>query len=434
MEAQALDRTELDELDEFAAPAPEQNPGEHALYGHSSLEDERSRRRESTSVQSRAAPERLGVRVSGQLRVISYLVFFSILGVLARLGLQALSLYPGAPIAIAETWANVAGTFVLGFLREDQLLFRSHQYAASQDTHQDANSTQEIEAAAPSPTKAKAGQDSAKQAALTKKTAIPLYIGMTVGFCGTFTSFSSMIRDAFLAMSNDLNTAPTSSYTYTSQHRDRSAGYSVLAVLAVLYAEVSMSWIALKTGAHLAVAVQNLLNSLPSAKPKATSGKFVELTFMALAWCTWLGAVLMSIWPPYNRWRGQALFAIVFAPAGCVLRFYLSIKLNRVAISFPLGTFAANILGTCVLGMAWDLQYSSLAIDTVGCQVLQGVEDGFCGALTTVSTWVLELDGLRTHHAYIYGACSLGLSLTLLTTIMGSLRWTEGFAASSCTA
>ncbi|KAK0868833.1 hypothetical protein LTR87_014003 [Friedmanniomyces endolithicus] len=80
-----------------------------------------------------------------------------------------------------------------------------------------------------------------------------------------------------------------------------------------------------------------------------------------LAWASWLGAVLLAIWPPdrpsgpsshgswaNETWRGQALFALVFAPLGCLLRFYASLKLNGLVPSFPLGTFAVNMLGTAV--------------------------------------------------------------------------------------
>jgi hypothetical protein len=54
---------------------------------------------------------------------ISYLILFAILGTLARLGLQALTFFPGALIVFSELWANFAGTVVMGFLMEDRKLF-----------------------------------------------------------------------------------------------------------------------------------------------------------------------------------------------------------------------------------------------------------------------------------------------------------------------
>jgi protein CrcB len=172
--------------------------------------------------------------------------------------------------------------------------------------------------------------------------------------------------------------------------------------------------------------------------------KFFDRTIVAISWLAWLGAILMTIFPPDRpwgpaskqswadeTWRGQALFALVFAPLGCLVRFYASLHLNKRMESLPLGTFAVNISGTLVLGMCFDLQHVG-AGGKVGCQVLQGIMDGFCGCLTTVSTWVVELKGLRRRHAYRYGALSVGVAGAGLILIMGGLRWTKGFQEIVC--
>jgi CrcB protein len=139
-------------------------------------------------------------------------------------------------------------------------------------------------------------------------------------------------------------------------------------------------------------------------------------------------------WAHAEPWRGQALFAIVFAPLGCMLRFYLSLKLNGTFSSFPFGTFTANTIGTAVLGMAWDLQRLPLddRLSLVSCQVLQGIMDGFCGCLTTVSTLALELSSLRRSNAYKYGGVSVLASLAILTLVMGAMKWTVGWVAPAC--
>lgn len=133
-----------------------------------------------------------------------------------------------------------------------------------------------------------------------------------------------------------------------------------------------------------------------------------------------------------ETWRSQALFALVFAPPGCLLRFYTSLHLNGRIKAFPLGTFAVNIFGTAMEAMFLDLQRVPIG-GMVGCQVLQGVSDGFCGCLTTVSTWVAELTGLRLRHAYFYGVMSVIMALSLMIIIMGSLQWTNGFVDPLCT-
>lgn len=118
------------------------------------------------------------------------------------------------------------------------------------------------------------------------------------------------------------------------------------------------------------------------------------------------------------------------------MRYYISLLLNTKIPSFPLGTFVCNMFGTAVLGMSYDLQRVAIGGvaggSVVGCQVLQGVEDGFCGALTTVSTWMLELDTLKRGHAYVYGASSVVAGLSIITVIMGSVRWSIGWEAVAC--
>ena len=130
--------------------------------------------------------------------------------------------------------------------------------------------------------------------------------------------------------------------------------------------------------------------------------------------------------------------ALVFAPLGCLLRFYVSLKLNGLVPAFPLGTFAVNMFGTAVEGMCFDLQHAGLGGagriggGIVGCQVLQGVMDGFCGCLTTVSTWVAEINGLKRKHGWFYAFASVLGGLCLMVVIMGGVRWSVGYSIPVC--
>ncbi|CAO2655452.1 Nn.00g105160.m01.CDS01 [Neocucurbitaria sp. VM-36] len=369
-----------------------------------------------------------------ELYTVSYLIFFAIWGTLARVGLQALTFYPGAPVIFSELWANVAGTFIMGFLAEDRRLFRAEwgnrgdclpepsDRPASSDQHSHLE------------------RQSAKARHAKVKKTIPMYIGLATGFCGSFTSFSSFIRDTFLALSNDLRSPinhpypPNTPLPPVSTTVPRNGGYSFMAICATIFITLTACYSALKAGAHLAL----LLDPVTPTLPFRLTRRILDPLAVLLAWGIWLAAILLSLFPPHNAWRGQALFACVFAPLGCLARYYVSLYLNPIMPSFPLGTFAVNIFGTAVLGMAFDLQHVQLS-DTervggsvVGCQVLQGIMDGFCGALTTVSTWVLETDALKRRDAYVYGAGSVLGGVSLLVVIMGSVRWTIGWAEIIC--
>jgi CrcB protein len=53
--------------------------------------------------------------------------------------------------------------------------------------------------------------------------------------------------------------------------------------------------------------------------------------------------------------------------------------------------------------------------------------------LTTVSTWISELDAMKKkRNAYVYGAASVLFGLGLLVVIMGSVRWTVGWQDIIC--
>jgi CrcB protein len=369
-------------------------------------------------------------RAATELYTISYLIFFAIWGTLARLGLQALTFYPGAPIVFSVLWANVAGTFIMGFLTEDQRLFRAEwgnvgDIQVSEPVAEPRNTN---------------GQEKARHGKV-KKT-IPLYIGLATGFCGSFTSFSSFIRDIFLALSNDLRSPkyhpypPSTPLPSSTSTVSRDGGYSFMALVAIILVTIACCFSTLKLGAHLALFLHPWTPTLPFRLTR----RILDPVVVVLAWCCWIAAILLTIFPPNNHttWRSQALFACVFAPPGCLLRYYISLSLNPLVSSFPMGTFAANIFGTAVLGMAYDLQHVSLhGTDVVGgsvlgCQVLQGIMDGFCGCLTTVSTWMAELSGLGKKEAYVYGGVSVAAGLGLLVVVMGSVRWTVGWGEVVC--
>ncbi|GKU02814.1 hypothetical protein FLAG1_05906 [Fusarium langsethiae] len=354
----------------------------------------------------------------------SYLVLFAIIGTLARLGLTALTRYSGTPVIFNTIWANFTGSLVMGFLTEDRKLFRNEWGTPMYDDaiKRAAQNRSEGEDGSGSSRQKEVDLEAAKRAHLATKKTIPLYIGLATGFCGSFTTFSSFIKDVFLAMSNELVTPG-----WADSPTSRNGGYSFMAMLAVIITTVALSLSGLFVGAHLAVGLERVTPSIPFS----LSRRVLDPLGVLLGWGCWLGAVLLAVFPPHEAWRGQAIFALVFAPLGCLLRFYLSLHLNGKMAIFPVGTFSANVSGTMLLGMAWDLAHVPLG-GVVGCQVLQGIEDGFCGCLTTISTWVAELAGLRRRNSWIYGTASVVVSLAMMIAIMGGLRWSDGYSKLSC--
>ncbi|KAJ9613476.1 hypothetical protein H2200_003418 [Cladophialophora chaetospira] len=390
-------------LGEVAAPEPAERP--------QTTDEETGQARRSLEEEEKLADTQTGgykpLPWVTELYAVSWLIFFSLMGTLARLGVEAITLYPNSPFPSRVLWANLGGSLFMGFLAEDRRLFQ--QEWGSPDAKAPASNHLKV-----------------------KKT-IPLYIGLATGFCGSFTSFSSFIRDCFLALTNALEApSPMSPYHTDPLIAHRNGGFSFLALLAIMIIHPAISLAALQVGAQLALLLQPATPTLPFRFCR----QVLDPTAFVLGFGCWLGAVFLAIWPPGNdiKWRFRAVMPLVFAPPGCLLRFYASKHMNAIVPSFPLGTFAANIFGTAVLGMAFDLQHAR-GIGGSGsnaCAVLQGVMEGFCGCLTTVSTWVAEINGLRRRHGWIYGSASVGIALALMIVIMGSMGWTVGFSPPAC--
>ncbi|GJJ69926.1 fluoride exporter [Entomortierella parvispora] len=170
--------------------------------------------------------------------------------------------------------------------------------------------------------------------------------------------------------------------------------------------------------------------------------------FIVAGGALWLGVIFAAIWMPsasFRSWRHVA-FACCFAPLGANLRWYMS-RWNASSLrrfQFPLGTFAANILGSVILGAVVCMQHSVAIRGHSGaataCQVFGGLQDGLCGCLTTISTFTLELKTLPRKASYIYGITSVVVAQLVLLVILGSFVWTQssikdeqnGYLLSTC--
>jgi CrcB protein len=66
-------------------------------------------------------------------------------------------------------------------------------------------------------------------------------------------------------------------------------------------------------------------------------------------------------------------------------------------------------------------------ISTLSCAVLYGIDNGFCGCLSTISTFAVELDTLMRQHAYIYATVSILVGAIILVLVVGTAAWASGY-------
>lgn len=121
----------------------------------------------------------------------------------------------------------------------------------------------------------------------------------------------------------------------------------------------------------------------------------------------------------------KTIFAVsVGAAAGALLRWWLGMKLNSYFPQIPPGTLAANLGGGFIIGaaIAFFSSYGALAPEW---RLL--IITGFCGGLTTFSTFSAEVvmllrDG-RVAWACGEAAVHLGGSLLMTIAGIGTIEW-----------
>ncbi|KAI8911987.1 CrcB-like protein-domain-containing protein [Powellomyces hirtus] len=293
------------------------------------------------------------------------LVAFSVIGVLVRVGLLEMHDYDGAPV-ISIIYPQLMGCIIIGSVNVWRTSISGWYH--------------------------------------------PLYVGLATGLCGSITTFSSWSLDTFLAL------------TTTSGVRTAWNGDNILAGLAITIVVLSVSCSGVSFGAQIVS-----WGSPPPAHPATVLvlehrpwlhrgfGKR-DWVAVAVGGGVWAGAVVLAV--TVTEWK-HVLVAAAVGPLGTILRWQLSI-LNVRYPTFPLGTFIANMLATLLIGVSYRLSDRSTPNPRgTLCTLLYALSMGFCGCLSTVSTFVVELNTLPTCAAYIYATVSIVAGVVGLLIVVG---------------
>lgn len=119
----------------------------------------------------------------------------------------------------------------------------------------------------------------------------------------------------------------------------------------------------------------------------------------------------------------KTIFAISLGSAlGALLRWQLGIRLNSFFPTVPFGTLSANLIGGYIIGLA--VAYFSQA-PGLAPEWRLFIITGFCGGLTTFSTFSAEVVTLLQQGRIAWGMGAIVIHVTgsLLMTLAGLASW-----------
>lgn len=328
--------------------------------------------------------------VVNEIMILLCILTGSILGVLARKGLTNLTTYLGSYLG-GLIWCNFSASLIMG-----AIIFIPELW-----------------------------QELIKEEIFEGPDVIPLYVGIGTGFCGSFSSFSTLILEAFYKAA-DLE--PKQRSYYPNQ------AYGIMEFLAVVLAHICLSISAFLIGKDIVSNIKKYLKVFSAKIYFLLEGLWI---FIGLA--AYIVVIVLCGVKKNGSWRSWT-FSCIFGVFGAYLRYLLSRYLNNVHRYFFFGTYTANFSGTLFLSILILLQrgtkpeniLSRLVNDKLSCQVLEGFADGFCGCLTTVSTFVAELMNLKSYQPYVYGLISLLTSFAVLVLTLGTYSWKVGLTIPAC--
>lgn len=323
------------------------------------------------------------------------LVFFSMIGVLVRVYLMRLFTYDKNPV-YGLIWVQMVGCFLMGIaMRTKGVLLHL------------------------SPS---------------------LNLGYTTGLCGSITTFSTWHLGIFQEFFNT-----------NEGHHSRFKNF--LGGMSVLVTTMGCSIAAIRLGqmvgdeiriacdlyfqnrAHkdntqlTRVATRDLDNRTSSRHDGWLGWDKWEWVDLMLVICGIAGVVATCLVIAMAVRTRSVSIALLFGPVGTLLRWRLSaLNLQRPQLWLfpksmhwmPAGTLIANVFGTAILAIVHILQTGAvIAPSWATCYALAALADGFCGCLTTVSTFAAEINTLSSRRAMLYFGISTVVAQSLFILIAG---------------
>ncbi|KAF4393470.1 hypothetical protein F8388_023274 [Cannabis sativa] len=133
--------------------------------------------------------------------------------------------------------------------------------------------------------------------------------------------------------------------------------------------------------------------------------------------------------------EAQLWLGCIVGPTGVWIRWFLA-RLNGCGLGraglfkwIPFGTLIANVAASCIMAALSTIRN---AVNTKTCDTITaGIQLGFLGCLSTVSTFIAEFNAMRESkhpwRAYVYAMITICFSFGLGTLIFSIPVWTKGY-------
>lgn len=115
----------------------------------------------------------------------------------------------------------------------------------------------------------------------------------------------------------------------------------------------------------------------------------------------------------YFKLNNPIFLVMIGAIPGAIGRYVLGLVFNVPFFAIPIGTLIANTLGSIILGMVVTMYRLQL----IKPEVITSIGIGFCGSLTTMSSFAVESLKLLTGSAILFLSY---LGITLLFVYVGA--------------
>ena len=219
------------------------------------------------------------------------------------------------------------------------------------------------------------------------------YTALGTGMCGSITTFSTWnVEGAFSLLQMN-----RTSLTLLPMPDNTSRAITFLTIMIVgLGAPLAVLKFGINVGSSAPFKyIQTKVSCQSSAAPATVA--------IVIVWILTTGAIVAGCLVFRNY---EIMFSLILGTVGTWTRWLLSFLDNKLR-GFPAGTFTANVCGTWIIGVVLAAQGYNDNDNELVLSLLSGLVTGLCGCLTTVSTFVGQLNTLPFSMGCLYAFVSI---------------------------